>query len=642
MKNSYLSHLKEYFGKRYRSLTKKIKARGSTRRTSDFGGNADPYTLVLKQRTWRIEINRRNVKKFFRGHRVGVTVVTALIVALVAIHYSLTGFASTADFYPSSCLGNWDNVQSALGKPDVAPGASTFSALNSATFATSTAQMFCGNFSGDTDISQLTDKSFESANLVLSWNFIFPDINSTTVITAGGGDDNNNSSSTAGDSSSSDMAPAATSSSTQTSTPEISSDGSSTDDNSSSTIEATATTTAPTTTTTATATTNANTTATATTTISTSTVATPPAASSSTTPSTSNTDNATSAAPLPAPTTPTSTPTLAPTPDTVSSDTAPTSWLRDLIGIAYADETSSLVADTSTTIDTSTIEGVDSSTLITSTSDAQTESQTSSLPQPTPITVNTSMFQNIVVPSSTGDAVLAIVYSTDGVTWQPLVNIDSSNWQEARYPIPIHSWAELQHLQVAFVGLGATSSPQIFLDAAGVEVSYTDPPQAPPTQNIASDTVPTEAPTQSAGTPGAVIPPTPAQLPPAQALKQVFDPFAGQSCTVTPFSESVTAGGGGSFLLKLIPPVAATSSSSRKAPKAQSFIYDASIGSLPDGISATIISGNAGMDTIGVTTAANVAPGSYNVVVVYQELQPDGTTAPNFCQFNIVVPASSS
>ena len=122
-----------------------------------------------------------------------------------------------------------------------------------------------------------------------------------------------------------------------------------------------------------------------------------------------------------------------------------------------------------------------------------------------PITVNTSMFQNIALPSSTGDGVLAIVYSTDGVTWQPLVNVDSANWQQARYTIPIHSWTELEHLQVAFVGLGASSSPQIFLDAAGIEVSYADMPQTP-TDITPTDTVPEVAPPVPA-------PPAPTEFP---------------------------------------------------------------------------------------------------------------------------------
>src|SRR5258708_2513280 len=102
MKNNYAAHVKEYFGKRYRSLTKKVKVRGPAWKTSDFISEKDPNTIVLKDRTWRIEINRRNVKKFFRRHRKGVMVGVAVVFIGIAIRYALVGLASTADFYPSS------------------------------------------------------------------------------------------------------------------------------------------------------------------------------------------------------------------------------------------------------------------------------------------------------------------------------------------------------------------------------------------------------------------------------------------------------------------------------------------------------------------------------------------------------------
>ena len=229
------------------------------------------------------------------------------------------------------------------------------------------------------------------------------------------------------------------------------------------------------------------------------------------------------------------------------SGASPTSWFRKLVGIAYADDSSSSTA----TLASTTELAVDSSTPLTDASSV--EQGTPNISQPAPININTSMFQNIAVPTSTANAVLAIVYSTDGVTWQPLVDIGSSNWQQARYTIPIHSWVELQHLQIAFVGLGASISPPVYLDAAGVEVSYVDTPEA------TTDIVPITPATDTALTTPAPAPPQVEELPPAQALQQVFDPFAGQQCSVTPFSESIMAGGGGSFP-KLTPPSESTSS----------------------------------------------------------------------------------
>ncbi len=581
------------------------------KKISDFGPSSKPQIVMLRERIWRFEISQSKVRRFFRDHKLGSIIGLIIILSLIVVRFAFVGFASTADFYPSSCLGNWENVQNALGKPDLPPGASqeAFTMLNSAYFGTSTAQMFCGNFTGDTDIAALTGKSFQEADLILSWSFVFPQEATTTLATttdsstdAGGGDGGAD-----------EIAPEATST-TSTDLSSASSDASSI---SSSTDESLP--------------------------VVTSTDASdsqplPQDVSSSDATASDASDAAPAVAPpAPAPTTTQDeSPAPAPAPEPASttdsdgsaSDSQPTSWLWNFVGVAFADDSSSLA------IDTSTASSTDSSTSIEATSSAEIGVPVE--PQPAPISVNTSQFQNIVLPSSTANAILGIVYSTDGVTWQPVVNIDASNWQTARYVIPIHSWVELEHLQVAFVGLGASSSPQIFLDSAGVEVSYADAPPDPNTDTQATDTV-SEAPSSTAGQ---VMPPTPVQLPPVQAFRQVFYPFAGQQCSVMPFSESIPPGGGGSFILKLTPPAAATSS--LKKPQQNSPpLYDASLGALPTGISADIIQTGPGMDTVGVTTAPDVPPGSYNAVVVYKERQHDGTVEPNFCQFNIVITSPS-
>lgn len=588
--------------------------RTSLRKTSDFGPGTEAHTLILKKKVWKLEVSRSSFTRFLGRYKKILVAVLAVTVVGLVTRSILVGFASTADFYPSSCLGNWENVQNALGKPDLPSGADAtdFTTFNSAIMGTSTAQMFCGNFSGDTDIGTLTGKSFQEADLVLSWSFIFPEESSDTAIGAAG-DTSSTPTSTLDDSSASSTGGGgggdASLSSDASSPVTVSQDSAS----------------APT------STADANTTNTATSSdgaatgdVSDQTPSSTVAASSSDTTPDDTSDQASSSTPAPTPT-PTSTPApnLAPPPAPMSDPTQtttsqdPTSWLRNLVGIAYADEASSVADAASTT-------GIS----------PYIQTGTSTVPSGTPINVNMASFQNIAIPSSTGDAVLSIVYSTDGVTWQPIVNIDSSNWQQARYQIPIHSWAELQNLQIAFVGLGASDTPQIFLDAAGVEVSYADAPQPDP-DAVASDT----APAAPAPAP-AVAAPAPAELPPVQAFQQVFDPFAGQQCSVSPFSESISAGGSGSFLLTMTPPaVSASSSASGTKARVASvpFLYDASVGSLPSGISATIVPEGPGVDAIGITALPSVAPGSYNAVVVYKERQHDGSVAPNFCQFNLVV-----
>ena len=608
MKNERISHFAEYAHKRLRPLMVFFRRLGGQKRTSDQWSGSKPETIMLRERTWRIEVSGKNAKLFWKRHRVAIVAVLAVALAGIATRYVLIGFASTADFYPSSCLGNWENVENALGKPSLPAGSpmAAFTTLNSAFFGTSTAQMFCGNFVGDTDIHELTGKSFEEADLVLSWTFAFPQAQPTAAPGAGGGGGGDliSPSASSSDASSPDDASMQAAPTSTDETSSLPSDDASPVP-SSSTPDAGGTPTPV-----------------------------PADASSSVSAPSSDTGDTTNATPPPPPAD-TNSDTVSPAPpatDGTDSGASPTSWLKKLVGIAYADDASSSIA-----IDASTTElAVDSSTPLTDASSA--EQGTPNVPEPAPISVNTSVFQNIAVPTSTANAVLAIVYSTDGATWQPLVNIDSSNWQQARYRIPIASWQELEHLQVAFVGLGASSSPPVYLDAAGVEVSYMDTPDATTEIAPATDTLPT-GPSGPFAAP-MIVPPTPVELPPAQALKQVFDPFAKQLCSVAPFSESVVAGRGGSFLLKLTPPAASTSSASSSSPQqapSGALLYDASIGSLPDGISATIVPEKAGADMIGVNTTPDVTSGSYNIVVVYKERQRDGTVEPNFCQFNLIV-----
>jgi hypothetical protein len=628
-----IKHVEKYIREKYHSLAAKFRRLTEEKqRTTDFGHSSEPHTIMLRERTWRIEMSRSKAKRFWRQHKIAIVATMAVLFTGILTRYVLIGFASTVDFYPSSCLGNWENVQNALGKPDLGPGSSpsAFTTLNSAVFGTSTAQMFCGNFSGDTDINTLTGKSFQEADLVLSWSVVFPQ--DAQAISGGGGG-------SGGDTASDDNS--------------STTDGTIATSSASSTIDATA---------------DASGTIASSTDASSSASASlppvpPPTPTSTPAPSPAPAAGSSSDSVATPPPTPVPTPTSIPAPSPASADTssdstdtttpappppapAPTptsdpsspatSWLRQLVGVAFADETSSIAVDASTTelADSST----PSSTTLTVTSSAQEGTPTE--PQPAPINVNTSVFQNIILPSSTADDALAIVYSTDGVTWQPLVNINSSNWQQERYQIPIHSWTELEHLQVAFVGLGASSSPQIFLDAAGVEVSYIDTPVA--TTDITSSTDSTDQGDADLGSPGEGSTATSSWTPPADEViiqkptiseTDVFEQGAHQQCVVAPFSEPVAPGASASFSLQLFSGLAPTST--------QQAVYQTQVGSLPVGISATIVDGKASntssTQSIHVTASASAPAGSYSVLVLYRERQDDASMRSTGCQMNVVV-----
>ncbi len=240
------------------------------------------------------------------------------------------------------------------------------------------------------------------------------------------------------------------------------------------------------------------------------------------------------------------------------------------------------------------------------------------------------------------------MYSTDGVTWQPVADVNAGNWQTARYPIPIYSWQELQHLQVALVGLNATDSPKVYLDALGVEVDYADAPNGTIDPNTAQTAATSTVFAQSSSSASV------SSSAPADALQSVFDPSAQQKCSVTPFSNAAYPGGSASYVLSMVvqaPPEVLPSSSAASSGRAYpppapppppapitAPLYETALGSLPAGVTGTIVPGGPpGIDTIGLTVAPSTVPGSYGVIVIYKERQADGKILPNFCQFNLVV-----
>ncbi len=613
-------------------------------------------------------------RKFLREHPRIAGGVAAAIVVVFAARWLLVGFASTADFYPSSCLGNWDNVQNALGKPSVAPGspASAFTVLNSAVFSTGTAQMFCGNFAGDTDITMLQAKTFQSATLVLSWSVAVP---AASAGAAAGG--------RAADGA---IAVSAATSTDGASGTVLTSPSSSAEASSTPVIPATTGTTTTTTTTetgTAKSTPLAPTSSVATSTGATGTasgspaVSSPPRQTSSAIASSSAPATTTAPTPAPAPTPASSgvstAPAAAPAPAPVSAParqsvpaagTASTStaWLFRWLPVAFADEATSVAPAPVAADVPSGAGGSSSGTTITAASgtaaadaaltaeptvaSSGVEGTPSTSTPSAPITVNTSLFQNIALPSSTQGDFLGIIISTDGVTWQPLLNINQGNWQSGRYSLPIRSWSELEHLQVAFVGLGAANAPKIFLDSVGVEVSYADMANG---DTVASSTAAASSTNQTriVGEPTSTAVGALAANAP-DPLAAIYDPAAEQHCSVAPFSNIAARGGSASYLLALAPPPPATSTAtataSRSSPPASPAaaaappLFDVSLGGLPEGVTGHIVTGmTPGMDTIGIMAAPTTVPGSYTAIAVYKERQRDGKILPNYCQFNLII-----
>ncbi|HUC01589.1 MAG TPA: hypothetical protein VMA75_01660 [Candidatus Paceibacterota bacterium] len=72
----------------------------------------------------------------------------------------------------------------------------------------------------------------------------------------------------------------------------------------------------------------------------------------------------------------------------------------------------------------------------------------------------------------TADNFLDVSYSTDGVTWQDLGEVDADNWQNFSATIPVSSWNDINSLQVKLTPLLTADPPTIYLDSMWLEVDY--------------------------------------------------------------------------------------------------------------------------------------------------------------------------
>lgn len=81
--------------------------------------------------------------------------------------------AEKAQFYPTACLGGWQNPQNAEGKPDLDEGAPAedFSSKNSSVLQNAISELYCGGFKGD--IPQDTEP--KRAVLKFSWALKLPE-----------------------------------------------------------------------------------------------------------------------------------------------------------------------------------------------------------------------------------------------------------------------------------------------------------------------------------------------------------------------------------------------------------------------------------------------------------------------------------
>ena len=340
---------------------------------------------------------------------ISIFVFFALLIALFAGIRQFSTRAEVQDLYPTTCLGSWQNVANAEGIPETLNASNpSFSPENSAAYDASGTEIYCGGFLPPTFA---TSGQITNVGLTLVWQV--------------------------GD------APTSSASSTMTATTTAESETSSTSDITTASSSDDATDTIDVTDT-----------------------------SGATT-----TDDVSTSSPAPAPTpvptsTPTSTPAPTPTPVPDSTtDSSSTSFIRQLIPFAFADD-----ADSGTVLGASTTSMV-TTTAASSTSTASTATATSTT---TTTTASDTDASNTAIaaleqPVSTpDDNFLDVSYSTDGQTWISVGEVNMNNWQNFTVTLPVSDWTDLQNLQVRVEGIPTTqdSIPPIYLDGMLLEVHY--------------------------------------------------------------------------------------------------------------------------------------------------------------------------
>ncbi|MBI3638290.1 hypothetical protein HY227_00925 [Candidatus Wolfebacteria bacterium] len=108
--------------------------------------------ISFKEKKWRVEFSKKDIKHFFKKNKFRlIYILSAVVFSFGIFGYFFIGRADIVDFYPSSCLGGWENPQNAQGKPDLSENASDaeFNESNSAVLRNVISQIFCGSFKGD-------------------------------------------------------------------------------------------------------------------------------------------------------------------------------------------------------------------------------------------------------------------------------------------------------------------------------------------------------------------------------------------------------------------------------------------------------------------------------------------------------------
>lgn len=206
---------------------------------------------------------------------------------------------------------------------------------------------------------------------------------------------------------------------------------------------------------------------------------------------------------------------------------------------------------------------------------------------------DTSLFEE---PPQEAQVLFKIMYTIDGEEWKPLGWVSETTWKEAHFELYVSGWKDLSVLQIKI-----ENSPLIdgdiyaYLDGMELEVEYKEEEKKDSSSAFFEE----------------------------PEIK-IFNEESKHACTSNPFTNSIRKGESAQIHIELLP----------------SYEFGArsiEVGEIPQGMEAIISQKTATSALLSVQTDENMATGSFNIVVIYNERQKTCSWLPNFCQINIIV-----
>ncbi|MBP6884285.1 MAG: DUF2341 domain-containing protein, partial [Candidatus Pacebacteria bacterium] len=393
-----------------------------------------------------IEIHLEEVMPFARENKKPLTIIAITLMVISSFSMFGRSHASIATFFPTTCLGGWQHPENAQGAPNVDKGAplERFSSSNSAVLENSSAQIYCGTFSGEIPQDTLPK------NFILSFNWSVDNGNiehdkPQPFETSSG-------SSSAGEESV--LVPVvSTDDSVSTNS---SSETSENDSNSSSDTVLSAPPVVPPT-------------------ESAESVIVTPETPPDIAPPASDTQSfldifsinkAQAEDEVPSP----------PVAETVA-EPKPEAEVVEVVNkvpvIEIKEEAPVVTPSTEVKVETPAVEDVGVTPSV----------ETNEVPSSEDVTIGEvsssepseviSPDLSVVASEAPTDIFATVTYTLDGSSWHKLGDVEQSNWQHSRFELPLNAWDDMSHLQVAIASVQSLDTqPILYLDAMQVEVDY--------------------------------------------------------------------------------------------------------------------------------------------------------------------------